>query len=92
MLHAFPYIALLAQLAVVSTMHPVGAPSAVPFDTTLSARSFRSSLRSVGARRMDAQGRPTRILHRVLPPLPPPHPARPPRTRSRELGLQLRSR
>src|SRR5439155_15470344 len=40
MLHAFPYIALLAQLAVVSTMHPVGAPSAVPFDTTLSARSF----------------------------------------------------
>src|SRR5205823_15021386 len=34
------HIALFAQLAVVPTMHPVAAPSAVPFDTTLTARSF----------------------------------------------------
>ena len=39
MLHAFPYIALLAQLAVATNV-PVNAPSAVPFDTTMTARSF----------------------------------------------------
>src|SRR5215210_211190 len=40
MLHAFPYLALLAQLAVVPTIRPVAAPSAVPFDTTIAAPNF----------------------------------------------------
>lgn len=40
MLQAFPYVLLLAQLAVTSTIPRVDAPSAVPFDTTMSVRSF----------------------------------------------------
>jgi len=48
MLHSFPYIALLAQLAVTPTVHPAGAPtihsapapSAIPFDTTMAAANF----------------------------------------------------
>jgi len=40
MLHSFPYIALLAQLAVAPTVRPVGAPSAIPFDTTVAAANF----------------------------------------------------
>ena len=40
MLHSFPYIALLAQLAVAPTVHSVAAPSAIPFDTTIAAPNF----------------------------------------------------
>jgi hypothetical protein len=40
MLHSFPYIAVLAQLAVAPTVRPVAAPSAIPFDTTMAVTSF----------------------------------------------------
>lgn len=40
MLLSFLNVALLAQLAVVPTMHRANVPSAIPFDTTIAAPSF----------------------------------------------------
>jgi len=40
MLLSFPYITLLAQLAVVPAIPPATAPSAIPFDTTITAPRF----------------------------------------------------
>ena len=63
MLHSFPYIALLAQLAVVPTVHPVDAPSAVPFDTTMTVRSFSGvALNLEAGGRVRIVGSPSKVV------------------------------
>jgi hypothetical protein len=63
MLHSFAYIALLAQLAVVPTIHPVDAPSAVPFDTTLTVARFSGvALDLEAGGRVRIVGSPSKIV------------------------------
>ena len=66
MLHSFPYLALLAQLAVAPSVHPVDVPSAIPFDTTMTVRNFAGvALNLEAGGRVRIVGSPSKIV-RVL--------------------------